>query len=183
MVETYENERYWFTFLTEKELNDLNKRTSPNNCLHPTFTDCLFYRFKYLYNPLTKTEFNRWKKVSVRVEKEIAKQKNENKRKAEMQKKFLVSILPKGIKDISDIFESKAFKDFVKKESDKSKYKLAFSLSKPGVIVGGKGRSFLEEYVKTLPTVSLDELATSKKALGRMVMVLNINEVLDELKK
>jgi hypothetical protein len=35
-------------------------------------------------------------------------------------------------------------------------------------------------YVNTLPTIPFDELATSKKALGRMVMILNVNEVFDK---
>lgn len=73
----FQDENYWFSFLTKKELSDLNKRTTPSLVVHDNFVSCLFYRFKYLYNPLTKQEVKRWKKVVERVEKTI---KNENKK-------------------------------------------------------------------------------------------------------
>jgi hypothetical protein len=85
-----------------------------------------------------------------------------------------VIIMPKGVKDISDVFASKGFKSFLKKESQKPKQKQKLSLNL--TTCSGTGRSFLNEYLQTLPTIKFDKLATSKKALGRLVMILDISE-------
>jgi hypothetical protein len=99
-----------------------------------------------------------------------------------MEQKLLVTILPKGIKDVSDIYESKGFKNFLKKEVQKQKDKPVLSIVHSNFTAVGKGRSYFEDYIKTLPTISFDKLATSKRVVGRLVMILNIDEMFDTQK-
>lgn len=90
-----------------------------------------------------------------------------------------IVILPKGIKDMGDVFNSRTFKNFIKKESSRPKEKplLSFIPQTHTMIVGGKGRSYLDDYLKTLSKITLKKLATSKRALGRTVAILNIEEL------
>ena len=63
---------HWLKYLTKDEVKKLADRTGGCLTTHfDSFSDCLWTRFKYLYNPLTEEEWNYWKAVTERVEKQI----------------------------------------------------------------------------------------------------------------
>ena len=71
-----EPETYWFKYLTKDERKMLNDRAPQDYVLYcESFTVALWSRFKYLYNRLTEEEWNYWKGITERVEKQI---KDEN---------------------------------------------------------------------------------------------------------
>lgn len=85
--------------------------------------------------------------------------------------KLILKLLPEGVKNVGDVIDSQAFKDFVHAESLKPTEPPKPFLSDDGRIIGygGTGRSFVNEYINTLPDISLEEL-DSGKANGRYVM-------------
>lgn len=81
-----------------------------------------------------------------------------------------IVILPEGVANVGDIFESEEFKTFVQTELAKPKEPPKTTLlPNGGFVVSGTGRSYLMEYVNTLPEITEEELY-SGKAEGRHVM-------------
>jgi hypothetical protein len=93
-------------------------------------------------------------------------------------------ILPPGVKSIGDILDSAEFKKFIQLQQEKQKTQERSSSIKNffGIPTGknlilseitGKGRSFIEEYVNTLPEVT-DEDWQNGKCDGRTIMFLEL---------
>ena len=87
-----------------------------------------------------------------------------------------VIILPRGIKTVGDIFESRAFKDFIQEKARKYFFEEKPKLQTNKTFASGTGRSRLNEYLKTLPTIPFSKLSTSNEVLGRTVMILDIHK-------
>lgn len=94
------------------------------------------------------------------------------------RKAIKFTVLPAGVKDISDIFASQAFKDFKDKVSKEIKPNpKPLIIPKNSSLITGEGRSYLEEYFKTLPILTADEL-NEGKADGRMVAILDVDKII-----
>ncbi len=91
-----------------------------------------------------------------------------------------ISVLPKGVR-ISNLYESEEFKNFIDKECSKVPTFPIQSLidignGKTSIVYGGKGKSYLEEYVKNLPSYSIDEFYDKiDEFKGYEVVIMNIN--------
>lgn len=92
-----------------------------------------------------------------------------------MKNKKIV-ILPKGIKDMSDVMDSKEFKDFLNsaiEPNPKPEPPLYLSsLSENSIIVGGVGRSYISEYLESLPEVTMDDIRVGK-CDGHLIAMLD----------
>jgi hypothetical protein len=90
-------------FLTSEEFQEVKDRTggSMMHIWHFNFTEALFYNFKYLYEPLTEEEWNKWKAVAERAEKQI---KDEGDVKL---KKFVDSLDKEQLAELKELLKDK----------------------------------------------------------------------------
>ena len=73
-------EEWLIKYLTQDEIKELNLLSRETfKIVHVTFSEALWYRFKYFHRKLTDEEINRWTEVNQRVIKVIIKENKENK--------------------------------------------------------------------------------------------------------
>jgi hypothetical protein len=70
---------------------------------------------------------------------------------------LVIAVLPEGLKDMGDVFESQEFKKFMS-EQVKPKPMFIGIPSSRDLMFGqiGEGKSYLSEYLKTLPQINLE---------------------------
>lgn len=68
-------------------------------------------------------------------------------------KDLVIAVLPEGIKDMGDVFESQEFKNFMKSQVPEPK---PISFPMKLTCSFGTGKSYLSEYLKTLPQIDLE---------------------------
>lgn len=84
MIDEFMTARDWLgKYLTPQEQMDVVDRSGGASGIiyYTSFSEALWSCFKYLYEPLTEEEHNRWSEIANRVEHEI-KSKKEDKLKA-----------------------------------------------------------------------------------------------------